>query len=278
MSLPIRRADSARPLLAAGGRGRGGYSLMEILVVLAIFALSTAVIMPSTSRMLDQTTAHAVFFEFQRQVSDLRREANRTGVVRCSNCGAFTRPDVEAEFHRRKSAAEGWSPARFDLPEYTESKESRHIRDVEDELIRDANRRAAAGGADQTVNASDEDFEFELAGDIRLSEAAALRSTRSISTRPWARFASRVASNSVNLRCSPPTHRAASFCVGRISISTISRRHPLNPYRFDPARLPADRRPSISTCAILNRSRGRVFAWTQRRPSSLTRTCRARTF
>lgn len=48
-------------------------------MVLAIFALSTAIIMPSTSRMLDQTMAHAVFFEFQRQVSDLRREANRTG-------------------------------------------------------------------------------------------------------------------------------------------------------------------------------------------------------
>lgn len=52
---------------------------MEILVVLAIFALATAVVMPTTSRMLDQATAHAVFFEFQRQVSDLRREANRTG-------------------------------------------------------------------------------------------------------------------------------------------------------------------------------------------------------
>jgi len=52
---------------------------VEILVVLAIFALAAAVIMPSTSRMLDQATAHAVFFEFQRQVSDLRREANRTG-------------------------------------------------------------------------------------------------------------------------------------------------------------------------------------------------------
>lgn len=52
---------------------------MEILVVLAIFALAVAVVMPSTSRMLDQATAHAVFFEFQRQVSDLRREANRTG-------------------------------------------------------------------------------------------------------------------------------------------------------------------------------------------------------
>ncbi|WP_313105307.1 type II secretion system protein [Brevundimonas sp.] len=59
---------------------RGGYTLIEVLVVLAIFALSTAIIMPSTARMLDQTTSHAVFFEFQRQISDLRREANRTGV------------------------------------------------------------------------------------------------------------------------------------------------------------------------------------------------------
>lgn len=53
---------------------------MEILVVLAVFGLATAIIMPSTSRMLDQATSHAVFFEFQRQVSDLRREASRTGV------------------------------------------------------------------------------------------------------------------------------------------------------------------------------------------------------
>lgn len=54
---------------------------MEILVVLAIFGLATAIIMPSTSRMLDQAMSHAVFFEFQRQVSDLRREASRTGVA-----------------------------------------------------------------------------------------------------------------------------------------------------------------------------------------------------
>ena len=53
---------------------------MEMLVVLVMMAMATAVIMPSTSRMLDQATAHAVFFEFQRQVSDLRREANRTGL------------------------------------------------------------------------------------------------------------------------------------------------------------------------------------------------------
>ena len=70
MSIPTRRARRAP---------RAGFSLMEILVVLVIFALSTAVIMPSMSRMLDQATAHAVFFDFQKQVSDLRREANRTG-------------------------------------------------------------------------------------------------------------------------------------------------------------------------------------------------------
>jgi prepilin-type N-terminal cleavage/methylation domain-containing protein len=57
-----------------------GFSLMEILVVLVILGLSTAIIMPSSARMLDQATSHAVFFEFQREISDLRRQANRTGV------------------------------------------------------------------------------------------------------------------------------------------------------------------------------------------------------
>jgi prepilin-type N-terminal cleavage/methylation domain-containing protein len=71
MSIPTKRAEP---------RAQTGFSLMEILVVLTILALSTAIIMPSTSRMLDQATGHAVFFEFQRQVSDLRREANRTGM------------------------------------------------------------------------------------------------------------------------------------------------------------------------------------------------------
>lgn len=61
--------------------GRAGMTLVEILVVLAIFALTTAIIMPSTARMMDQATSHAVFFEFQRDVSALRREANRQGVA-----------------------------------------------------------------------------------------------------------------------------------------------------------------------------------------------------
>lgn len=53
---------------------------MEVLVVLAVIGLGTALIMPSSARMLDQATSHAVFFEFQRQISEYRREANRTGL------------------------------------------------------------------------------------------------------------------------------------------------------------------------------------------------------
>ncbi len=77
MSRPTRRADPP----PAGGRagGRAGFSLIEILIVLTLMALATAIIMPGMSRMLDQATAHAVFFEFQRDVSNLRREANRSG-------------------------------------------------------------------------------------------------------------------------------------------------------------------------------------------------------
>jgi prepilin-type N-terminal cleavage/methylation domain-containing protein len=52
-----------------------GYTLLEVLVVLAIMALAVAFIAPRGEAMLDQMTAHAVFFDFQRQVSDLRREA-----------------------------------------------------------------------------------------------------------------------------------------------------------------------------------------------------------
>jgi len=75
-SPPMRRPDQSR-----SARRRGGFSLIEILVVLVMLGLASAILMPSTTRMLDQATAHAVFFEFQRDVSNLRREANRTGIA-----------------------------------------------------------------------------------------------------------------------------------------------------------------------------------------------------
>ncbi|HEY2708125.1 MAG TPA: hypothetical protein VGI95_08725 [Caulobacteraceae bacterium] len=48
---------------------------MEMLIVLAIMALAVALVMPRGEAMLDGMTTHAVFFDFQRQISDLRREA-----------------------------------------------------------------------------------------------------------------------------------------------------------------------------------------------------------
>jgi type II secretory pathway pseudopilin PulG len=46
-----------------------------MLVVLAIMALAVALVMPRGALMIDRMTAHAVFFDFQRRVLDLRREA-----------------------------------------------------------------------------------------------------------------------------------------------------------------------------------------------------------
>jgi prepilin-type N-terminal cleavage/methylation domain-containing protein len=56
-------------------RARAGYSVLEVLVVLAIMALAVALVMPRGALMIDRMTAHAVFFDFQRGVLDLRREA-----------------------------------------------------------------------------------------------------------------------------------------------------------------------------------------------------------
>jgi prepilin-type N-terminal cleavage/methylation domain-containing protein len=67
--------------VAGSGRRRtpssskAGYSLLEMLIVLAIMAVAIALVMPSGETMLDRMITHAVFFDFQRQVSDLRREA-----------------------------------------------------------------------------------------------------------------------------------------------------------------------------------------------------------
>jgi prepilin-type N-terminal cleavage/methylation domain-containing protein len=56
-------------------RARAGYSVLEVLVVLAIMALAVALVMPRGALMIDRMTAHAVFFDFQRGLLDLRRQA-----------------------------------------------------------------------------------------------------------------------------------------------------------------------------------------------------------
>ena len=57
---------------------RAGFSLLEMLVVLAIMALATAIVFPRGVVMTDRIVAQAVFFDFQRKVADLRREAYRS--------------------------------------------------------------------------------------------------------------------------------------------------------------------------------------------------------
>lgn len=59
-------------------RAKAGYSILEVIVVLAIMAMGAAIVMPSGLAMLDRIMTHVVFFELQREVSDLRREAYRT--------------------------------------------------------------------------------------------------------------------------------------------------------------------------------------------------------
>jgi len=85
---------------------REGFSLIEILVVLAIMALATAIILPNGGRMLDQTIAQSVFFEFQRDVLQLRREANRSGSA-ITVLPAGTEPAGPSE--RTLTMREGWS-------------------------------------------------------------------------------------------------------------------------------------------------------------------------
>ena len=67
------RTSTTTPASSAGEKA--GFSLLEMLIVLAIIGLSLILVMPQGEVMMDRVTAHAVFFDFQRQMADLRREA-----------------------------------------------------------------------------------------------------------------------------------------------------------------------------------------------------------
>ncbi len=54
---------------------KGGFSLLEMLIVLAIMGVAVALVLPRGELLMDRVVAHAVFFDFQRQLADLRREA-----------------------------------------------------------------------------------------------------------------------------------------------------------------------------------------------------------
>ena len=54
---------------------RQGYSILEMVIVLALMTISAAIIMPRAGAALDQVVVHTLQFDLQRQVSNLRRSA-----------------------------------------------------------------------------------------------------------------------------------------------------------------------------------------------------------
>ena len=54
---------------------RQGYSILEMVIVLALMTLSAAIIMPRAGAALDQVVVHTLQFDLQRQFSNLRRTA-----------------------------------------------------------------------------------------------------------------------------------------------------------------------------------------------------------
>jgi prepilin-type N-terminal cleavage/methylation domain-containing protein len=97
---------------------RRGYSLFEIMIVLAIMALAMAVVMPRASAALDQVVAHTVYFDFQRQLLDLRAKAFSTNdqivvlssVDKSGEAVEVLDPDLAGVAHQaRINLKAGWS-------------------------------------------------------------------------------------------------------------------------------------------------------------------------
>lgn len=77
MAQTAKRAARATTPTSLNSRlkARAGYSLLEMMIALAIMGLAAAIIVPRGAAALDQVVVHSVFFDFQRQISDLRATA-----------------------------------------------------------------------------------------------------------------------------------------------------------------------------------------------------------
>jgi prepilin-type N-terminal cleavage/methylation domain-containing protein len=64
---------------SASARTKGGFTLLEMLLVLGLTAMAAALIVPRISVQIDQAAAHSEFLKFQQQVMDLRRQSFHEG-------------------------------------------------------------------------------------------------------------------------------------------------------------------------------------------------------
>lgn len=54
-----------------------GFTLLEMMLVIALMALAAVLVLPNMSRLISRTTSQTVFFDFQRQATELRARAYR---------------------------------------------------------------------------------------------------------------------------------------------------------------------------------------------------------
>jgi prepilin-type N-terminal cleavage/methylation domain-containing protein len=98
------------PKGSAAARSKGGFTLLEMLLVLGLTAMAAALIVPRVAVQIDQAAAHSEFLKFQQQVMDLRRQSFHEGQgLRIVASGEFvdeTEPDPPLAEVR---LGEGWS-------------------------------------------------------------------------------------------------------------------------------------------------------------------------
>ena len=82
MEPTANRADPATPPTSSSEmkrpgaiRAKAGFTLLEMLLVLALLGLMAALVLPRVGQTLDQTVAQSEAFKFEQQVLDLRRQA-----------------------------------------------------------------------------------------------------------------------------------------------------------------------------------------------------------
>lgn len=90
------------PTLASnpGWSFRRGYSLLEIMIVLAIMSVAVSIMVPRAGAALDQVVVHTIQFDLQRQISDQRRRAFSTQ----SELGLEIQPTSEESVHSDSEA------------------------------------------------------------------------------------------------------------------------------------------------------------------------------
>jgi prepilin-type N-terminal cleavage/methylation domain-containing protein len=98
------------PKGSAAARSKGGFTLLEMLLVLGLTAMAAALIVPRVAVQIDQAAAHSEFLKFQQQVMDLRRQSFHQGQgLEIVSSGEFI-DDADADPPLAEvKLAEGWT-------------------------------------------------------------------------------------------------------------------------------------------------------------------------